>query len=399
MLKFRKEESRLILIYSSDYTGSNWIFERLDERDYVNLGNTFKVRQENLVNARPDVLDDSTQNDDIEFVIAFLVSEYFQFNKVVMGIDNSLYIHRSIPLERRTFIAERNISIFSKIDTLSNEDVYIGGSNENAIPADELAFILQNFPNSTELTKYAAARVGAVLTNYIGLNKNYQSDYSRYLNSKPSKKGEDLLNRFAELEAIRYEAVLEKLELMLSDEDAYTEKQWQVEILQIILLLYPKYIHAFTEAPVRDTYNSKNRSIDFLLIDATGNTDIIEIKKPFKQCIVTKRTYRDNYIPLRELSGTVMQIEKYIFYLNKWGKKGEDTLTAKYATKLASGFSIKITNPSGIIIMGRENTLTVEQIQDFEVIKRKYKNVIDIVTYDDLLSRLKLLLSHWRARA
>jgi hypothetical protein len=61
-----------------------------------------------------------------------------------------------------------------------------------------------------------------------------------------------------------------------------------------------------------------------------GNTDIIEIKKPFNKCIVTKRTYRDNYIPLRELSGTVMQIEKYIFYLNKWGKKGEEKLTAHY---------------------------------------------------------------------
>jgi hypothetical protein len=25
-----------------------------------------------------------------------------------------------------------------------------------------------------------------------------------------------------------------------------------------------------------------------------------------------------------------MQIEKYIFYLNKWGKKGEEKLTAHY---------------------------------------------------------------------
>jgi hypothetical protein len=47
---------------------------------------------------------------------------------------------------------------------------------------------------------------------------------------------------------------------------------------------------------------------------------------------------------------------------------------------LAENFKIKITNPSGLIIMGRTVGLSEEQIQDFEVIKRKYKNVIDIIT-------------------
>ena len=127
-------------------------------------------------------------------------------------------------------------------------------------------------------------------------------------------------------------------------------------------------------------------------IDSNGNVDIVEIKRPFDNCIVTKNTYRDNHIPLRELSGTVMQIEKYIFYLNKWGKKGEDVLTNKYKEKLLDDFKIKITNPSGIIVMGRENCLSNIQREDFEVIKRKYKNIIDIITYDDLLKRLKFTI-------
>jgi hypothetical protein len=129
-----------------------------------------------------------------------------------------------------------------------------------------------------------------------------------------------------------------------------------------------------------------------LLVDSTGNVDVVEIKRPFDNCIVTKNTYRDNYIPLRELSGTVMQIEKYIFYLNKWGKRGEDFLTNKYKEKLSDDFKIKITNPSGIIVMGRENGLSNIQLEDFEVIKRKYKNIIDIITYDDLLKRLEFTI-------
>jgi putative sterol carrier protein len=90
-----------------------------------------------------------------------------------------------------------------------------------------------------------------------------------------------------------------------------------------------------------------------------------------------------------------MQIEKYIFYLNKWGKKGEEKLTAHYKNELAENFKIKITNPSGLIIMGRTVGLSEEQIQDFEVIKRKYKNVIDIITYDDLISRLNFTIKQW----
>jgi hypothetical protein len=46
--------------------------------------------------------------------------------------------------------------------------------------------------------------------------------------------------------------------------------------------------------------------------------------------------------------------------------------------------------------MGRTKGLSQEQVQDFEVIKRKYKNVIDIVTYDDLIERLQFVISHWR---
>lgn len=119
---------------------------------------------------------------------------------------------------------------------------------------------------------------------------------------------------------------------------------------------------------------------------------MIEIKQPFDRCIVTEGQYRDNHIPLRELSGSVMQIEKYIYYLNRWGVVGEHALTKKYQDQLPVHFSIKITNPGGIIIMGRDKDLTQDQHRDFEVVKRKYKNILDIITYDDLIRRLEAIL-------
>ena len=132
------------------------------------------------------------------------------------------------------------------------------------------------------------------------------------------------------------------------------------------------------------------------MVDSNGNTDIIEIKKPFENAIMTKGVYRDNFIPLRELSGTVMQVEKYVYYLNRWSEEGERQLTNTYKDALPEGFDIKITNPSGIIIMGRENNLSTEQKRDFEVVKRKYKNVVDIITYDSLIERLETTIKQMK---
>jgi len=45
-----------------------------------------------------------------------------------------------------------------------------------------------------------------------------------------------------------------------------------------------------------------------------------------------------------------------------------------------------------MIIMGRDKTMEPSELGDFEIIKRKYKNVIDIFTYDDLLRRLEVTI-------
>jgi len=158
-------------------------------------------------------------------------------------------------------------------------------------------------------------------------------------------------------------------------------------------------VSAFPEAPIRDSLAGKDRRIDFLLVDASGYVDAIEIKKPFAECIVTSNRYRDNHVPMRELSGTIMQLEKYLYHLNRWGQMGEDKLNERYAHQLPDGLRIKIVNPSGMIIMGRDTALTLDQRTDFEVIRRKYRHVVEIMTYDDLLRRLKAIRDQFDRRA
>ena len=41
--------------------------------------------------------------------------------------------------------------------------------------------------------------------------------------------------------------------------------------------------------------------------------------------------------------------------------------------------------------MGRTKGLSKEQKLDFEVLRRQYRNILDIITYDDLLERLRVI--------
>jgi hypothetical protein len=146
---------------------------------------------------------------------------------------------------------------------------------------------------------------------------------------------------------------------------------------------------------IRDTVNKTKRFLDLMLVDASGHIDLIEIKKPFDQCILSRREYRGNFFPAKELSGAVMQLEKYIYYLTKWGNAGERELSEFYRDKLPNGLSLKIVNPKGFIILGREVGMTMRQRADFEIVKRKYQSVIDIISYDDLLDRIQSLLENF----
>ncbi len=49
-------------------------------------------------------------------------------------------------------------------------------------------------------------------------------------------------------------------------------------------------------------------------------------------------------------------------------------------------------SPQGFLLLGRSKDFNKQQRNDFELIKRQYKNVADIMTYDDLLDRVNNIL-------
>lgn len=302
-----------------------------------------------------------------------------------------------MPLSDRTFTAERNISIFRQIDSLIEEPIIVGGDRINSIPLADFEELLRNFPTSTELTHYAHSRVSRVLKDYLGTMSDAQKTLEAYLTRKQTVRPASRIQFLEGYEPRKFEYVRDELQKMLKDAETYSEREWQKLIVGFLLLIFPKYVAVLEGLKIKDFYSdskkAKDRFIDVTLVDANGTIDIVEIKKPFANCLLSRNKYRDNYTPRTELSGTVMQVEKYMFHLKKWGRDGEKEILKKRKGELPRNFEIKVTNPQAMIILGRDSDFTDDQKFNFEIIKRKYANIIDIMTYDDLLRRLDNIIS------
>lgn len=306
-------------------------------------------------------------------------------------------------IENRTFIAQRNISVFRKIDGLINEPIIVGDGDDDTIPLDDFELLLKNFPTSTELTHYSGARISRVLREYFDTMSDAEDKLNRHLKRKkklPTSSRESIVHNF---ELQKFEFVYDELQEMLEHADSYDENNWQTKILDLLLFIFPKYIAVLENVHVKDFYTNPEKVsdcfIDLMLVDADGNIDIIEIKKPFSNSLLSRKpNYRRNHTPLKELSGAIMQAEKYIFHLNKWGHAGELEIYNKRKAESPPELKLKITNPKAMILMGRNNNFEGQQAFDFEIIRRKYSKILDIITYDDLLRRIKNIIEMMKTR-
>ena len=93
----------------------------------------------------------------------------------------------------------------------------------------------------------------------------------------------------------------------------------------------------------------------------------------------------------------MQQIEKYIFCLTA-RKENREYVISKLKEKIPIDITPEIVNPQGILLLGRSNEFNVEQKRDFELIKRQYKNIADIMTYDDLIQRLKNIITSFKMK-
>lgn len=392
-LVFEVDNEGIYITYSPDSGSADWIRTKLDSTDAFVCKKVFYLQKK-------DVKFDSEDNSaSIVFKIADTVKisneKYYLFDKRVFGISFNLYIEISCRVTERWIIGERGISIPQILEKVGiAEDFFIGGKMSGAISEKEYLQAVKSLPTSTELNKYVQVRVYREFVNLIGINKNCETEFQKYINRKRQTVAELRDSNYDEFNLERYKSKLITLKAMLANESLY-ESNWENEILKFIQVLYPQYVLCKKQARVKDT-EGKIRKIDLLLGNSEGNVDILEIKRPSISHILTKtNSYRDNYVPLRELSGSIMQCEKYIYYLLKGGQTAETALNKQYSKELPTGYQLHIINPKAIIIIGRSNNFTKQEIKDFEIIRRKYKNIIDIITYDNLINRFETAIKFY----
>lgn len=406
MLRIYLRTENIILEYQPQ-NGTSWIEQYLADDGEVCIikGHfTFQRRHLNIQSDQYTLISDSNT---AYFLLGRLVGDYYLIEKKILGIKNDLLLHKDLKIDNKTFLIDQNkYSIFKEIDMLVDEQIVIGGEMENNIPIVEFIRLLKLFPTRTTLFLYGKSRITGILKDYLGTTIDAQKKLETHLLEKGKLADrirlipgriETVGKLLKEYEFEKYQFILTRVEYMLDHPGEYTEKEWQKIIIEFIILIFPKYIAVLENVKIIDQYSRlgelTHRYIDLALIDANGNIDIIEIKKPFENCILYRTPYRDNYIPKKELSGTVMQIEKYLLHLNKEGTAGEKRIQNEKESSIPNGIQIKITNPKGIIILGRDTDFESEHRFDFEIVKRQYSKIIDIMTYDDLLQRLKTIMS------
>lgn len=379
------EEKCLNIIYSP---AINFDVIEKNINDGTWIKGTFWVNKTNIFEINQD-------DESICFTIAKTKENYYLLDREVFGIKHNISIEKKLNISDKWFITYPKTSVIKKIDELLQDDLCIvadENGEENYLPSRAFLELIEVFPNSYEVKKYVSSRISYLLSTYVeGVWKNKES-YERYLEKKEANLP---LSSFPNIKLMGYEMykkAYDELELMLKNSMSYSEKEWQRRIYEIICVLYPKYIARFREIEV-GTDGRHMKTPDFMLVDSAGFVDILEIKKPDGIKVVSTTEYRNNYVASRDLEGAIVQIEKYIYILNHEGEARVKKIQDKVRNHLPSNFRLKVVNPQGILLLGRSNNLTDEQLFDFEIIKRQHKNIVDIMTYDDLLKRFRNILN------
>lgn len=338
MVTFRCMDTEVYLEYQEGPDGLNSrIWNDLKNGNVARISRVFYFQIPDLLN--PPVPAQDFDNYVYQFQFGSLVDGYVKIPARTLGIKNDLFISQDVTLKRAIFAAERHVSIFGRLSALLEHSapIVIGGERPEAIPQDVFEELIRKFPNTYELDRYADARVHTVLSEYLNGMKDARGRYETYLNKKKTllpcttKLDLSILKR---LEIEKYVLIRDTLTDFLTTKQHLSEHEWQSLMAPFLLLLFPKYIKVLVNITIHDFYShppkKTNRYIDIGLVDANGNLDVIEVKRPFDDKILRPGLYRGNSIPTSELSGGIMQAEKYLFHLSKWGTEGEKTLTKKY---------------------------------------------------------------------
>lgn len=387
--EFLKHNTELIIVYTPIY-GADEILRKINNTEGYNIKNTFWVEKQFLRTLK------DYDEDSICFSLGKIEGDFIEMNQDVVGTNHKFFFSSVIKFNHKMFIANRNVSVLKKIDQVVDGDIYIGGvkgDNYNIL-YEKYKDLIEAFPNSSELTKYVHRRIATLVKEFVPQCDKYEYIYENYIEKKEQtylqNATNDTQSANQKIKLEQFKIAVQDLRELLNEAEHIGETTWQKKIQIILQLLYPQYILCTREVSFKGVDGYDKRP-DYILVDANGFVDIMEIKKPTVRVLSKQASYRNNYVPSREFAGTIQQIEKYIYCLNSLNGERDNFFTR--ISKLLPGEMMpQVVNPKGLLILGRSVDFNEQQIRDFELIRRQYKNIAEIMTYDDLIGRFNRII-------
>lgn len=166
-------------------------------------------------------------------------------------------------------------------------------------------------------------------------------------------------------------------------DDDESEHKWGEFLRKHLFLIDSKYISVIGELNV---VLGGQRKVDFGLVDSQGYLDLFEIKKPTTK-LLSAKTDRGNYYWSSDAVKALTQAEKYLYNAErKAANLAEDVAREKNVV-------VSVIRPRAVVIMGHSGQLdSSEKEADFRILRTSLKNV-EVMTYDELLQRLKNQMS------
>lgn len=170
-------------------------------------------------------------------------------------------------------------------------------------------------------------------------------------------------------------------EAMLNNDES--EHKWAEFLHKHLYLIDSKYVAVIGQLNV---VLGGQRNVDFGLVDSQGYLDLFEIKKQNTPLLAASPD-RGNFYWSTDTVKAIAQAEKYLYNAErKAANLAEDIEREKK-------IHVSVIRPRAVLIIGHSIQLnTPEKITDFRVLRMSLKN-IEIVTYDELLQRLKNQMS------
>lgn len=393
MFDFIIEEDKLLVTYYSN-DGVDWVSDIIDRKGSCRLRRTFCL-VEGDIKKLEDEFDDV-----IVFILGDIVGKYIKIRKDILDIDYDVYFSQSIELTQDYFIATRNISILAKLSSIVKSNLYIDDDEsfmeeKHHIPLSQFKVLIKQFPNTTEITKYAENRIALLIREYFDNTDKFVTGYENYLSKRQLLSRNVDQDYYNHLKLNLLTVARDTLRNMLDNYTIYGEKDWQERIKDIICVLFPKYVFAVREVNIGGI-DSFDKHPDYILIDSNGYVDIMEIKKPDDNQVIRTAKNRNNYVPQKIFSDVIVQTAKYILSINTNTEKAKKNIVSRLLKETPTAqlreSDLFINNPKGIVLFGRSNNLCIEARNDFELIRRQYKDITEIMTYDDLLLRLNNII-------